>query len=76
MLTFKVDGNALVTYRQDGQDFPDLWPYTDKASAESHAQAICNLYNSKTENPDEVKYPHRIFTAEERLKNAGLVLPE
>jgi hypothetical protein len=76
MLTFKVDANALVTYRQNGQDFPDQWPYSDKASAELHAQAICDKYNSKVENPDGIKYPNYIPTTEERLKNAGLVLPE
>jgi len=76
MLTFKVDKDALVTYRQDGQDFPDQWPYTDKASAELHAQAICDKYNSKVENPDGIKYPKAIPTAEEKLQQTGFVLPK
>jgi hypothetical protein len=76
MLTFKVDENALVTYRQDGQDFTDLWPYTDKASAELHAQAICDKYNSTVKNPDGIKYPKNIPDAEERLEQAGFIIPE
>lgn len=76
MLTFKVDKDAVVTYYQDGEAFPDQWPYTDKAAADLHAQAICDLYNDVKKNPDGVKYPNPILSAKEKAEQAGLILPK
>lgn len=76
MLTFKVDKDALITYIQDGELFPNLWPWGTKAEAEDYAKRICDKYNSKTENPDGIKYPNAIPTAEEKLQQTGFVLPK
>lgn len=61
MLTFTVDNNALITYHQDGQSFPDIFPWGNKTEAENYAKAVCEKYNSSTENPDGIKYPHLAF---------------
>jgi hypothetical protein len=76
MLTFKVDKDALVTYIQDGESFTDIWPWGNKAEAEAFAKAVCDKYNSKVENPDGIKYPKAIPTAEEKLQQTGFVLPK
>lgn len=76
MLTYKVDGNALITYYQDGKPVPDVWPWGTKAEAEDYAKRLCDKYNSPTENPDGIKYPNKIKTAEEKAEEAGLILPK